>query len=66
MRLPLQYYASHHSGEIISRLEDIQEIKQLVSQIVISLLFVIKKKSIITLPSFEKCYNLFFTIMTLI
>ena len=37
LRLPLQYYESRRSGEIVSRLEDIQEINQLVSQIVISL-----------------------------
>lgn len=37
LRLPLSYYESRRSGEIISRLGDIQEINQLVSQVVISL-----------------------------
>ncbi|PPS41583.1 peptidase domain-containing ABC transporter [Chroococcidiopsis sp. TS-821] len=37
LRLPLTYYESRRSGEIVSRLEDIQEINQLVSQVVVSL-----------------------------
>ncbi|MDZ8188724.1 MAG: peptidase domain-containing ABC transporter [Nostoc sp. ChiSLP02] len=37
LRLPLTYYESRRSGEIISRLQDIQQINQLVSQAVISL-----------------------------
>ena len=37
LRLPLTYYETHRSGEVISRLQDIQQINQLVSQIVISL-----------------------------
>jgi ABC-type bacteriocin/lantibiotic exporter with double-glycine peptidase domain len=37
LRLPLPYYETHRSGEVISRLQDIQEINQLVAQIVISL-----------------------------
>lgn len=37
LRLPLSYYESRRSGEIISRLGDIQIVNQLVSQIVISL-----------------------------
>lgn len=37
LRLPLSYYESRRSGEIVSRLRDIQEINQLVSQIVASL-----------------------------
>ncbi|GDZ93372.1 ABC transporter ATP-binding protein [Planktothrix agardhii CCAP 1459/11A] len=37
LRLPLQYYETHRSGEVISRLGDIQQINQLVSQVVISL-----------------------------
>ena len=37
LRLPLQYYESRRSGEIVSRLEDIQEINQLVAQIVVNL-----------------------------
>ena len=37
LRLPLSYYESRRSGEIISRLGDIQILNQLVSEIVISL-----------------------------
>lgn len=37
LRLPLTYYESRRSGEIVSRLEDIQQINQLVSQVVVSL-----------------------------
>jgi ATP-binding cassette, subfamily C, bacterial len=37
LNLPLQYYEARRSGEIVSRLEDIQQINQLVSQVVISL-----------------------------
>ncbi|AFZ34790.1 bacteriocin-processing peptidase [Stanieria cyanosphaera PCC 7437] len=37
LRLPLQYYESRRSGEIVSRLEDIQAINQLVAQVVVSL-----------------------------
>lgn len=37
LRLPLTYYESRRSGEIVSRLEDIQEINQLVSQMVVNL-----------------------------
>lgn len=37
LRLPLSYYETHRSGEVISRLQDIQQINQLVAQIVISL-----------------------------
>jgi ATP-binding cassette subfamily C protein len=37
LRLPLTYYESRRSGEIVSRLEDIQEINRLVSQVVVSL-----------------------------
>ncbi|HAZ43168.1 MAG TPA: ABC transporter ATP-binding protein [Cyanobacteria bacterium UBA11369] len=37
LRLPLQYYETHRSGEVISRLQDIQQINQLVAQVVISL-----------------------------
>ncbi len=36
LRLPLNYYESRRSGEIISRLRDIREINQLISQVVIS------------------------------
>ncbi|MEH2328979.1 peptidase domain-containing ABC transporter [Nostoc sp.] len=37
LRLPLTYYESRRSGEIVSRLQDIQQINQLVSQAVVSL-----------------------------
>ncbi|MEH2151262.1 peptidase domain-containing ABC transporter [Nostoc sp.] len=37
LQLPLNYYESRRSGEIISRLRDINEINQLVSQIVVLL-----------------------------
>ena len=37
LRLPLAYYESRRSGEIISRLQDIQQINHLVAQAVISL-----------------------------
>ncbi len=37
LRLPLSYYESRRSGEVVSRLRDIQEINQLVSQVVIGL-----------------------------
>ena len=37
LQLPLAYYESRRSGEIVSRLRDIQEINQLVAQVVVSL-----------------------------
>lgn len=37
LQLPLSYYESHRSGEIVSRLRDIREINLLVSQLVITL-----------------------------
>ncbi|MGF1590101.1 MAG: peptidase domain-containing ABC transporter [Pleurocapsa sp.] len=37
LRLPLTYFEARRSGEIVSRLEDVQEINQLVAQVVISL-----------------------------
>jgi ATP-binding cassette, subfamily C, bacterial len=37
LRLPLTYYEGHRSGEIVSRLQDIQQINQLVSQVIVSL-----------------------------
>lgn len=43
LRLPLTYYESHRSGEVTSRLKDIEEINQLISQMVVglpSLLFI--------------------------
>ncbi len=36
LRLPLKYYEARRSGEVVSRLEDIQKINQLVSQLVIA------------------------------
>ncbi len=37
LRLPLSYYETRRSGEIVSRLQDINQINQLVAQVVISL-----------------------------
>ena len=37
LRLPLTYYETHRSGEIISRLRDIQRIRNIISQLLISL-----------------------------
>jgi ATP-binding cassette subfamily C protein len=37
LRLPLNYYESRQSGEIVSRLKDIEEINKLISQVVINL-----------------------------
>ncbi|MFB2768528.1 peptidase domain-containing ABC transporter [Pelatocladus sp. BLCC-F211] len=37
LQLPLSYYETRRSGEIVSRLQDINQINQLVSQIVVSL-----------------------------
>lgn len=37
LQLPLEYYEARRSGEIVSRLRDVSEINQLVSQVVISL-----------------------------
>ena len=37
LRLPMTYYESHRSGEIVSRLRDIREVNFLVSQVIISL-----------------------------
>lgn len=37
LRLPLSYYEARRSGEIVSRLQDIQQINQLVTQLVVSL-----------------------------
>ena len=36
LRLPLNYYQTRRSGEVVSRLQDIQEINQLIAQIIIS------------------------------
>ncbi len=37
LRLPLAYYEARRSGEIISRLQDIQQINELILQVVVSL-----------------------------
>ena len=37
LRLPLSYYETRRSGEIVSRLEDIQTIKELISELVVGL-----------------------------
>ena len=37
LRLPLSYYEARRSGEITSRLQDVQEINQLVSEVVVGL-----------------------------
>ncbi len=37
LNLPLTYYETHRSGEVISRLQDIQALNQLVAQVVIGL-----------------------------
>ncbi len=37
LRLPLSYYEQRRSGETVSRLDDISEVNQLVSQVVVSL-----------------------------
>ena len=38
LRLPLQYYETHRSGEVVSRLKDIQEINFFVSQVLVRVL----------------------------
>ncbi len=55
LRLPLSFYESRRSGEVISRLQDIQEINQLVSQVAISL----PSQFFIALVSF--CFMLFYS-----
>jgi ATP-binding cassette, subfamily C, bacterial len=37
LNLPLHYYETHRSGEIVSRLRDIQALNQLVAQVVVTL-----------------------------
>ncbi|MDJ0737142.1 MAG: peptidase domain-containing ABC transporter [Nostocaceae cyanobacterium] len=37
LRLPLPYYETHRSGEVVSRVRDIQEINQLISQVGVTL-----------------------------
>ncbi len=55
LRLPLSFYESRRSGEVISRLQDIQEINQLVSQVAISL----PSQFFIAVVSF--CFMLFYS-----
>jgi len=55
LRLPLSYYEARRSGEIVSRLRDIREINQLVSQVVISL----PSQFFIAVVSF--CFMLFYS-----
>lgn len=55
LRLPLSFYESRRSGEVISRLKDIQEINQLVSQVAISL----PSQFFIAVVSF--CFMLFYS-----
>lgn len=56
LRLPLAYYETHRSGEIVSRLRDIHQVNQLVSQ------------AIVTLPSqffvalISVCFMLFYSV----
>jgi len=38
LRLPLQYYETHRSGEVVSRLKDIQEINFFISQVLVRVL----------------------------
>jgi ABC-type bacteriocin/lantibiotic exporter with double-glycine peptidase domain len=38
LKLPLQYYETHHSGEVVSRLKDIQEVNFFVSQFIVRIL----------------------------
>jgi len=37
LRLPLTYYETHRSGEIVSRLQDVQRIRSIISQLLLSL-----------------------------
>ncbi|MES1022007.1 peptidase domain-containing ABC transporter [Gloeocapsa sp. BRSZ] len=37
LRLPLSYYETHRSGEIVSRVQDIQQINYLISQVIVNL-----------------------------
>lgn len=56
LRLPLSYYEARRSGEIVSRLRDIQEINQLVSKVFVSL----PSQFFITVVSL--CFMLFYSI----
>lgn len=55
LRLPLAYYEARRSGEIVSRLRDIQEINQFISQIVVGL----PSQVFIGIVSF--CFMLFYS-----
>ena len=68
LRLPLQYYETHRSGEIISRLGDIQQINQLVGQIVIGLpsQFFIAAISLAFMLFYSWKLSLFVTLITLL
>ena len=55
LHLPLSFYETRRSGEVISRLRDIQEINQLVSQVAISL----PSQFFIAVVSF--CFMLFYS-----
>jgi ABC-type bacteriocin/lantibiotic exporter with double-glycine peptidase domain len=68
LRLPLEYYESHRSGEVISRLGDIQQINQLVGQIVISLpsQFFIAVISFALMLFYSWKLSLFIVILTLL
>jgi ATP-binding cassette, subfamily C, bacterial len=37
LQLPLTYYETRRSGEVVSRLRDVEEINRLVSQVIVSL-----------------------------
>ncbi len=68
LRLPLQYYETHRSGEIISRLGDIQQINQLVGQVVIGLpsQFFIAAISLAFMLFYSWKLSLFVTLITLL
>lgn len=54
--LPISYFEARRSGEVISRLQDLQEINQLISQVVVSLpsQFFIAVVSLILMISYSK------------
>ncbi|WP_427161192.1 peptidase domain-containing ABC transporter [Aliinostoc sp. HNIBRCY26] len=55
LRLPLSYYEARRSGEIVSRLRDINQINQLVAQIVISL------PSRVFIAAISLCFMIFYS-----
>jgi len=55
LRLPLSYYEARRSGEIVSRLQDIEQINQLVAQVVVGL----PSQFFIALVSF--CFMVFYS-----